>query len=105
MSTKLRRTEEKIRKLKQRLVEIGPLRPGSLTLQKRQSSKRAYGQYWHLSYTHAGKGHTEYVPTAHLKVITQEVKNYRVFRATLDRFIAASIELSTLKLKSVKDGF
>ena len=83
------------------------MRPGSLSLQARQS-KKAYGQYWQLSYTFKGKGHTEYIIDECVKEVEKEVEAYRRFRQLVDELIELSIEASklrvTIKKEEVKHG-
>ena len=43
------RIERRIDRIKTALLEIGPMRPGSLTRQYKDPQHRA-GAYWHLSY-------------------------------------------------------
>jgi|GEM_PF-978363 len=94
---KLGRIEDSIVRIKKQLYEIGDLRPGSLTQQKRKS-KTAYGAYWHLSYTHDGKGHTEYIRSEAIAQVKAEVKNYQRYRKLSDQLIKLSIEKSKLKM-------
>jgi len=54
---KSKQIERKIEKIKNALMELGDMRPGSLTVQTRSWG----GEYHQLSYTHLGKGRTEYV--------------------------------------------
>ena len=69
------------------------MRPGTLS---RQSRARG-GTYHHLSYTHAGKGHTEYVRAGDVEAIKRELANYRQFRELAERWIEAEIALSKEK--------
>jgi hypothetical protein len=50
--------QRRIAKIKQALAALGDMRPGSLSVQTRSWG----GQYHQLSYTHLGKGHTQYIP-------------------------------------------
>jgi hypothetical protein len=52
--------EKKIEKIKQQLVTIQQMRPGSLTRQYRKPKDKT-GPYYQLSYTHKMKSRTEYV--------------------------------------------
>ena len=103
MNAKIQKLEEKIKKLKSELCEIKNFRPGSLTRQVRKKDSKPYGEYCQLSYSFQGKGHTIYVPQEHAPVIKAEVVNFQKFKATLDRLIAASIALSTLRVAIAKN--
>ena len=97
----LGRLEEAIDRIKREIGTIGALRPGSLSKQARKA-KTTYGAYWHLSYTHRGKGHTEYIRDAFVRQVKTEVSNFKRFRKLLDRLITLSIERSQLKMKTDK---
>lgn len=98
MRSKLARLEKSIARIKKQIYEIGDLRPGSLTQQKRKS-KTSYGAYWHLSYTHDGKGRTEYIRAEALAQVKTEVSNYQRYRKLTDQLIKLSIEKSQLKMR------
>jgi hypothetical protein len=98
---KLDRLEEAIQGIKREIGKLGALRPGSLSKQARKT-KTKYGAYWHLSYTHRGKGHTQYIRDTFVSQVKAEVSNFKRFRKLIDRLIALSIERSQLKMKTDK---
>ena len=85
----------KIEKIKRALMELGDMRPGSLTVQTRKWG----GEYGQLSYTHRGKGHTEYVPGANRKHVKQQIANYKKFTTLTQDLIQLCQELCKLKTK------
>ena len=91
--------ERKIEKVKRNLAKLGPMRPGSLTVQTRSWG----GEYCQLSYTHQGKGHTQYVPEKNRKEVERQLANYRKFRELTQLWVQLGIELCTLKLRSDAD--
>ena len=91
--TKIQQTEQKIEKIKQLLLKTGNMRPGSLSIQSRSWG----GEYYHLSYTHRGKGHTEYVRKKDVKSVEKQVANYRKFRELTQEWVDMEIELCKLK--------
>jgi hypothetical protein len=91
--------ERKIEKVKRDLAKLGPLRPGSLTVQTRSWG----GEYCQLSYTHQGKGHTQYVPERNRKEVERQLANYRKFRELTQLWVQLGIELCTLKLRNEAD--
>jgi hypothetical protein len=101
MSTKLERMEKRIRRIKQQLTEIGPMRPGSLTRQYRlpKEKKRPFYQ---ISYTHRMRSRTEYVRPDNLDIVRRETANYKKFRKLIDQWIELALETSRLRLKSEK---
>ncbi len=98
MKTRLDRIEKAIAQIKRQLVGLKSMRPGSLTKQMRMA-KEQYGSYWQLSYTHMGRGKTEYIRDISVAQVKAEVANYRRFRKLVDKIIMFSIEASRLKIK------
>ena len=98
---KLERLEEAIQGIKREIRKLGALRPGSLTKQTRKS-KTTYGAYWHLSYTHKGNGHTQYIRDAFVAQVKAEVSNFKRFKKLIDRLMTLSIERSQLRMKADK---
>ena len=90
---KLRQIERRIEKIKQALAALGDMRPGSLSVQTRSWG----GQYRQLSYTHLGKGHTEYVPQKRAKEVKRQIATYRKFRELTQEWVNLAIELCKLK--------
>lgn len=87
--------ERKIEKIKRDLAKLGDMRPGSLTVQTRSWG----GEYCQLSYTHQGKGHTEYVPKKQRKQVERQIANYRKFRELTKEWVELGIESCKLKAK------
>jgi hypothetical protein len=101
--TKMIRLEAAIQKLKQEIMEMGDMRPGSLSRQGRRA-KGKYGSYWHLSYTHQGKGRTQYVRDAFVGQIKSETRAFKQFRALVDRLVTLSIKRSERRMELQKVG-
>lgn len=85
--------ERRIEKIKQALATLGDMRPGSLSTQTRSWG----GQYFQLSYTHLGKGHTQYIPPERVKEVKRQIANYRKFRDLTQEWVTLAIELCKLK--------
>ena len=98
---KLRRLDEAIHGIKQEIGALGDMRPGSLSKQTRKS-KDKYGAYWHLSYTHRGKGHTQYIRDPFVARVKTETGNFKRFRKLVDRLTSLSIKRSQLRMKMEK---
>lgn len=97
--TKMTRLEEAIQKIKREIGAIGEMRPGSLSRQVRKS-KDKYGSYWHLSYTHQGKGHTQYIREEFVAQMKNETAEFKRFRKLVDRLIALSIKRSQRRMEN-----
>jgi len=85
--------EKEIANIKQALLNLGHMHPGSLSQQKRS----ARGTYHQLSYSHAGKGHTKYVRLQDVAEVRREIENYRRFRDLIRKWVELEIEWATLK--------
>src|SRR6266496_3558259 len=57
---RIQQIERRIDRIKTALLEIGPMRPGSLTRQYKDPQHHT-GAYWQISYTRQMKSRTEYV--------------------------------------------
>lgn len=102
MKQKLQTIERQIDKAREAIMKVGPMRPGSLSLQTRRS-KKAYGEYWHLSYTFKGRGRTEYIIDDCVKNVEKEVAAYKRFRELVDNLVELSIEASKLRIQMKKN--
>ena len=87
--------ERRIEKIKKALANLGEMRPGSLTNQTRSWG----GHYAQLSYTHLGKGHTEYIPPERVKEVKKQIENYHKFKDLTKEWVSLAIELCKLKYK------
>jgi hypothetical protein len=101
MSTQLERTEERIGKVKEQLLAIGPMRPGTITRQYRlpKEKKRPFYQ---ISYTHRMKGRSEYVRPENLPTLRMETANFRRFKKLIDRWVTLALDASHLRTKRTK---
>ncbi len=99
MSTQLERTEEQIRKVKQELLALGPMRPGSITRQYRlpKEKKRPFYQ---ISYTHRMRSRSEYVRPEYAAALRKETANFKRFRKLIDRWVDLSLTASQLRAKA-----
>ena len=98
MSKKIIQIERRIERIKAELMELGDMRPGSLSTQSRSWG----GQYCQLSYTHRGKGHTEYIQEDIREQTEQQLKNYKKFRALTLEWVDKAIELAKIKAQLKK---
>ena len=92
---KLERLEEAIHGIKREIEKLGALQQGSPSKQARKA-KTTYGAYWHLSHTHLGKGHTQYIRDAFVRQVKVEIANFKCFNKLIDRLITLSIQRSQL---------
>jgi hypothetical protein len=85
--------QRQINRIKQRLVKIGDMRPGSLSIQSRSWG----GEYCQLSYSRGGRGHTEYIRKDQRKAVERQIANYKLFKRLTQEWVDLEIELCKLK--------
>ena len=100
--TKIKNIEKKIEKKRASIAMLGPMRPGSLTKQYRDSKERT-GEFYQLSYTHLSRSRSELVRPEHVKIIRAELKEYQKHKKLCAEHIELCIELSKSKLKLLKE--
>ncbi|TFG40226.1 MAG: hypothetical protein E4H42_04635 [Chromatiales bacterium] len=98
MSTPLERTEERIRKIQQELLALGPMRPGSITRQYRlpKEKKRPFYQ---ISYTYRMQSRSEYVRPENLAALRRETATFKRFRKLIDRWVELALAASQMRAK------
>ena len=100
---RIRQIEQRIDRIKRALLEIGPMRPGSLTRQYKDP-KNQTGAYWQISYTRRMKSRTEYVRPEWVKDIRRQTATHKRFKRLVDQWIDLSIEHSRLIMKTGAPG-
>lgn len=106
MGTKTLRN--KIDRLKQQIVNLGPVRPGTLYERRSVCGKTGcrcsrpkkpvrHGPYHYLSYTFEGKSYTEFVSKQRLSLVQREIDNYHKLMEKVKTLVHTSIELARLK--------
>ena len=95
---RIQQIEQRIDRIKKTLMEIGPMRPGSLTRQYKDPQHRA-GAYWQISYTRRMKSRTEYVRPEWVKKIRCQTVTHKRFKRLVDQWIDLGIEHSRLTMQ------
>ena len=95
---RIEQIEQRIDRIKKELVEIGPMRPGSLTRQYKDPQNRT-GAYWQISYTRQMKSRTEYVRQDWVKELRRQIKTHKRFKRLVDQWIDLGIEQSKLTMR------
>jgi hypothetical protein len=96
MSTQLERAEEQIARVKQELLALGPMRPGSISRQYRLP-KQKQRPFYQISYTHRMRGRSEYVRPETLPTLIRETATFRRFKRLIDRWINLALKASQLR--------
>src|SRR5438876_9362039 len=95
---RIQQVEQRIDRIKRALMEIGPMRPGSLTRQYKDPQHHT-GAYWQISYTRRMKSRTEYVRPEWVKEIRRQTVIHKRFKRLVDQWIELSIEHSRLTMQ------
>ena len=101
-TSQIRSLEKRIEKLLKKLVETGPMRPGSISKQYRDRANQS-GVYYQLSYTHKMRSRTEHVWPEHVKELRAELAEYKKFKELTGKVIELSIELSKGKIALLRN--
>ena len=95
--------EKKIAGVKQKLMTIGEMRPGSLTYQY-QRPKEKKGGFYQISYTHRMKSKTEYVKAEFVQDLKMQIATFKRFKKLMQQWIDLSIRHSQTKINLAKEG-
>ena len=98
---RMQQIEKRIEGIKQALVRIGPMRPGSLTRQYKDP-KQQTGAYWQISYTRQMKSRTEYVRREWVKELRRQIAAHKRFKRLVDQWIDLSIKQSKLTMQTTE---
>jgi len=100
--------KRQIKALKQQLVALGTLQPGSLSKQYnvcgnptcrcKATPPRKHGPYFQISFTRNGRSSTRFVKARNLPRVRAQLKNYRRLRELVDRWVTLATELAILEL-------
>jgi uncharacterized protein DUF6788 len=88
--------------VKAELMQIGAMRPGTLSQQYSACQKpgckcvdpiqpQKHGPFYKLSYSHQGKSTTQFVRPQFLPEVKQQVAAYKKFKALTQRWVALSL--------------
>ena len=95
---RIQRTGQRIDRIKRTLLEIGRMRPGSLTRQYKDPQHHA-GACWQISYTRRMKSRTEYVRREWVKELRRQIVTHKRFKRLVDQWTGLSIEHSRLTMR------
>ena len=95
---RIQQIEQKIDRIKRALLQLGPMRPGSLTRQYKDAQHHT-GAYWQISYTRQMKSRTEYVRKEYVKEVRSQTVAHKRFKRLVDQWVDLSIEHSRLTMQ------
>jgi hypothetical protein len=107
-NTETERLGRKIEAIKQKLLALGPLHPGSVSRQYQVCGNPAcrclhptkpqkHGPYYKLAYVHHGKPVCRFVRAACVEEMKIRLATHKTFRALVDKWIELSIRQGTLE--------
>lgn len=99
----MKHAESVVSRIKTRMLELGPMLPGSLSKQwnvcgspgcrcKDPKHPRRHGPYYQLSYTLRGKSSTVFVRAEDVAEARQRIRRYGEFKQLCGALVAAYIE-------------
>lgn len=113
MNTKshLKKMETEISLIQKQLAEIGPMHPGSISMQyqqcgnptckcMRKDEPQRHGPYAKLSFTRRGRRICKFVRADCVDQVQHRLAVYKQFKKLTDRWVALSIEIAKLKFFS-----
>ena len=102
--------EARIRRVKEEMVSLGRLRPGSLSRQYNVCGKadcrckdtppKKHGPYYQLSFSRRGKSTTRFVRRGYVTAIKGELQNYKRLQKLLDKWIELEMRLSQMRMEA-----
>jgi len=102
------RLEREIEAIKQKLLALGPMHPGSVSRQYQVCGNPAcrclhptkpqkHGPYYKLAYVHQGKPVCRFVRAACVDDMKTRLAAYKTFRSLVDKWIELSIRRGTIE--------
>jgi hypothetical protein len=106
-------TTRQIEQLKQQLVALGPIHPGSIGEQynvcgtpgcrcKDPDDPRKHGPYYQLSFSWRGRSSTRFVRPDRIAATREKVANYKRLRELVNEWVDLAVELERLERDAAK---
>jgi len=104
-----------IEKVKNDLLQLGPMRPGTLSQQYTACQKpgckcvdpiqpQKHGPFYKLSYTHGGKSTTQFIRPQFVPEVQKQLATYKKFTALTQQWVSLALELSKLELQEARQA-
>lgn len=114
MNDKLKQIETEISSIKNGLMTLGELRPGSLSKQfnvcgtpgckcKDKEDPKKHGPYYQISYCRKGKSSSAFVRPEFVAEVEQQLATYKRLMELVNRWVDLGLEHSQLKLKLARE--
>lgn len=100
----VKRFEEEIEQIKQQLLELGPMHPGSVSSQYHAcgnpkcrchdpENPKKHGPYNKLTFVRRGKSACRFVREENLEEMKSRLQAYKTFKDLTDRWVAIAIKM------------
>jgi hypothetical protein len=107
-TVKIKSLGVRINRTKQKINEIGEMRPGSISKQynvcgtpncrcKDKNNPVKHGPYYQLNYTHRGKSKTEFVKKEKLTETKMQIKNFAKMKDLIAIWTDLSLEIAQIR--------
>ena len=111
--TTIKSLETKIKRIKQKLFDLGDMHPGSLTKQfnicgtpncrcKDPDNPQKHGPYYNLSFALKGKSSSRFINKEHVSEVKKQLANYKKFKTLIDEWKGCAAELAKLRIDKAK---
>jgi hypothetical protein len=94
----LKKIDERIQRVKDRLAALGPMRPGTLSRQFHKPHERQ-GAFWQISYTHRMKSRSEYARPNEVAEARREIAAFRRFKKLTADWVELALERSQRRVQ------
>jgi hypothetical protein len=112
--THLKKIEKRIMKIKQDLLSVGEMRPGSLSMQynvcgkagcacKDLKNPKKHGPYHQLSYVRKGKSTSQFIRKEFIEETKEQVVNFKLFKKLVDEWINLALQHAKLRIEIAKE--
>jgi hypothetical protein len=107
--------QAEIEKLKAELLQIGLMRPGSLSQQYTACHKpgckcvdpvrpQKHGPFYKLNYTHGGKSSTQFIRPQFVEEVRRQLATYQKFQSLTQKWVALALQLSKMELEQARSA-
>lgn len=105
--------ERNIEKIKAKLLAIGDMHPGSLSIQynvcgkkgcrcKNPDEPKKHGPYYQLSYVSNGKSTSRFIAVHYVPEVNKQIENYKLFKTLMQEWADEATALAQLKAAEAK---
>jgi hypothetical protein len=112
--TQLQKIEAKIQRIKDKLMELDEMRPGSISKQynvcgnpncrcKDKINPKKHGPYYQLSFVRKGKSSSQFIKKEFLQDARKQTANFKIFKKLCDDWVELALQHAKLKLEISKE--